>query len=379
MTQTLYTVATPNLILDRPTLEGNVKRMAQAARSQGVSLRPHLKTPKSFPVAELMKEGGVAGFTVSTLQEAEHFAQTDAGNLFYAIPLAAAKVSRCAKLLRRGVQLSFLVDTVEAARSCGEAAAQEGVRLPFWIEIDVDGYRTGIDPEAEDFVALARLLQDHPHLQLVGLMSYGGISYSCDDRACMARVAAEHRAALLAAKQRLAEVGIDAPRLSFGSTPAVLAAETLAGIDEVRCGIYAFQDLFQAGIGVCSIDDIALSVLTTVISHSTRRNRLIIDAGALALSKDRSTQGRHFDVGFGLICDIDGQVVEDLYIETVSQELGIVTTRSGAALELTSYPIGTRFRVLPNHADMTAAAFESYTVVDGSTQIEAIWSRANRW
>lgn len=379
MTETLNTVATPNLILDRSTLECNVKRMAQAARRLGVSLRPHLKTPKSFPVAELMKEEGVAGFTVSTLQEAEHFAQADLGDLFYAVPLDAAKVSRCAKLLRRGVHLSFLADTVEAARSCGEAAAQEGVRLPFWVEIDVDGYRTGVDPKGEEFVALAHLLQDHPSLQLVGLMSYGGICYKCDDRGCMARVAADHHAALLSAKQRLAEVGIHAGRLSFGSTPAVLAAETLEGIDEVRCGIYAFQDLFQVGIGVCSIGDIALSVLTTVISHSADRNRLTIDAGALALSKDRSTQGRPFDVGFGLICDIDGQVVEDLYIETVSQELGIVTTRSGVALDLTRYPIGTRLRVLPNHADMTAAAFESYTVVDRSAQIEAVWSRANRW
>jgi D-serine deaminase-like pyridoxal phosphate-dependent protein len=379
MTVTLYTAPTPNLVLDYIKLERNIAAMAAIARQQGVSLRPHLKTPKSRPVADMMARAGATSFTTSTLQEAERLSGAHIDDLFYAIPLEASKVSRCAQLISRGTAMTFLIDTIEAAMSCNTAAIQEQVQLPLWIEIDVDGYRTGIDPQSNEFIDLALFIEKSAGLKIAGLMSYGGRSYGCDDRAGMAMIASMHRSALLSAKQRLADIGVPVPRLSFGSGPAVVAAQTLEGIDEVRCGIYAFQDLFQAGIGMCGVSDIALSVLTTVISRQASRNRIIIDAGGLALSKDRSTQGREFDAGFGLICDVDGMLIEDIYVQAVSQELGIVTTRSGSALDMDSFPIGTRLRVLPNHADMTAAGYESYLVVRANTNVEDVWSRANGW
>ena len=64
-----------------------------------------------------------------------------------------------------------------------------------------------------------------------------------------------------------------------------------------------FQDLFQAGLGACSVDDVALSVLATVTGRQPAQDRFVIDAGGLALSKDRSTQGTAFDAGYGLVCD----------------------------------------------------------------------------
>ncbi len=370
---------TPCLLLDREIMQRNIQRMAARARSLGVKLRPHLKTPKSVPVAHALLEAGAQGFTVSTLQEADYLFASGFDDLFYAVPADAAKAVRAADMLRTGKKLSLLVDNLPAAEQIAAVASREGVTIHLWVEIDVDHYRTGIELTDPDFDELLRLTDRHPSLALSGIMSYGGASYNSPTVADAAALTERHRQALLAAADRATSLGLPRPKLSFGSTPAVMHAETLAGIDEVRCGIYTFQDLFQAGIGACRVSDIALSVLTTVISHGPRLNRFTVDAGGLALSKDRSTQGRSFDAGFGLVCDAEtGWPIDDLFVVGVSQELGLVSSQSGSPIDLSAFPIGRRLRVLPNHADMTAAAYEEYHVLaqDGSHEP---WQRTNRW
>lgn len=378
-TREWHNLNTPCLILDRDILQRNIDRMADRARSLGVALRPHVKTPKSLPVAEMLRDAGAQGFTVSTLQEAEYLFAAGFDDLFYAVPADAMKLRRAAPVLRAGKRLSLLVDTLAAAKAIGDVARDEAVIASVWVEIDVDHYRTGIRMDDPDFGHIVHLLSTHPNLKLAGIMSYGGASYGCPTPDATANLTERHRLALLQARTRVCSMGFASPLLSFGSTPAVLHAHSLEGIDEARCGIYAFQDLFQAGIGACTIADIALSTLASVISHSQTLNRFTLDAGALALSKDRSTQGHPFDAGFGLVCDAaTGAPIGDLQIVTVSQELGLVGSPSGAAIDLRDFPIGRRLRILPNHADMTAAAYEEYHVLTKEAPFE-IWRRTNRW
>jgi D-serine deaminase-like pyridoxal phosphate-dependent protein len=107
--------------------------------------------------------------------------------------------------------------------------------------------------------------------------------------------------------------------------------------------------------------------------------RTILDAGGLALSKDRSTQGRAFDAGYGIVCDLGGALIPDLFVAAASQEVALVTNRSGAAIDLARCPVGRKLRILPNHACFTAAAHGEDHVVDGDTQVVAHWSRINGW
>ena len=371
---------TPSLILDIDTMKANIERMAARCRLLGVSLRPHAKTPKSIPVVREMRAAGAQGFTVSTLREAEYLMDGGFADIFYAVPLDVEKVGRAAELLRKGAELSFMLDGMEAANLCARRATTEGVSLPIWIEIDVDHYRTGLDANSPEFDALVEFLTENPATSLRGIASYGGSSYICKTFAEVADLTERHRTALLRAADRVVSAGHPRPHLSFGSTPAVLHARTLDGIDEVRCGIYAFQDLFQSGIGACTKSDIALSVLATVISRNPELNRFTVDAGGLALSKDRSTQGYSFDAGYGLVCEAaSGVLIEDLYVKAVSQELGMVTTMSGRPLPPGAFPIGSRIRILPNHADMTAAAYEHYFAINRHGVVADTWSRTNRW
>ena len=146
----------------------------------------------------------------------------------------------------------------------------------------------------------------------------------------------------------------------------------------MRAGVYVFFDLFQAGLGVCKIDDIALSVLSTVISHKRSHRRLIIDAGGLALSKDRSTAGQARDCGYGLVARAEtGEVIPGLQVGAVTQEHGMIDLPEGFDFE--KFPVGSRLRILPNHACMTAAAHGHYHVINDRGQILARWERCSHW
>jgi D-serine deaminase-like pyridoxal phosphate-dependent protein len=156
-----------------------------------------------------------------------------------------------------------------------------------------------------------------------------------------------------------------------------LHARHLDGVSELRAGVYMFGDVFQSAIGSCRVEDLAVSVLASVIGHNREQGHLLIDAGGLALSKDRSTAGSAHDVGFGLVARADGTMFpHDLTIERAYQEHGLV--RSAAPLPFEELPIGARVRVLPNHVCMTAAMYDRYYVVEGDAVV-AEWPRHNGW
>jgi D-serine deaminase-like pyridoxal phosphate-dependent protein len=376
---TLNDLPTPCLVLDRPRLLRNIDRMADRAEALGVPLRPHLKTPKSIDVARLLLARQARGITVSTLAEAEYFAAHGLHDQFYAVPLSPDKVPRVAALMRRGTTLLCVAHDAQSVDAFAARAAAEGIVLPLLIDVDVDHHRSGIEAGDPAFLDMARAIHAAPSLALRGIMIYAGASYDAPDTEAIAALAERIRAGGMAARDALRAAGLPCEVVSYGSSPGTLFARSLDGVTESRAGVYPFQDLFQAGIGACAVDDIALSVLTTVIGRQPAQQRLFIDAGGLALSKDRSTAGHAFDAGFGLVCDEDGRVIEGLVVSAASQELGTITSRDGRPIDLAAFPVGRRLRILPNHSCFTAAAHPRYHVVDGGTEVAAVWERVNGW
>lgn len=372
-------LSTPCLVLDRPRLQRNIDRMHDRAAELGVVLRPHVKTPKSIDVARLTLQRQARGITVSTLAEAEYFAAHGVHDQFYAVPLAPDKIARVATLMRAGTTVLCVAHDLESIPRFAERARAEGVVLPLVIDVDVDRHRSGVAADDPDFLAMARSIHASPGLALRGIMIYAGASYDAPDIDAIAALAERIRQGGAAAKALLMSHGLPCDIVSYGSSPGTFFARSMDGITESRAGVYPFQDLFQVGLGACAIDDIALTVLTTVIGRQPGQNRLIVDAGGLALSKDRSTQGTAFDAGYGLVCDIDGAVIDDLVVASASQEIALVTSRSGATVELAAFPVGRRLRILPNHACFTAAAHDRYHVVDGGRPVVAVWGRVNGW
>ena len=156
-------------------------------------------------------------------------------------------------------------------------------------------------------------------------------------------------------------------------------ARTLEGVTEARVGVYAFGDLVQAELGTCGIGDIAISVLASVIGHSRDHGRVLIDAGFLALSRDRGTADFPVDWGYGAVCDAaSGELIEGVRVDSTNQEHGIITATSGE-LDWSRFPIGGRVQILPNHACATAAAYDRYFVTDDGQRVVDIWNRVNGW
>jgi D-serine deaminase-like pyridoxal phosphate-dependent protein len=366
----LEDLQTPCLILDKGILERNLKRMSDTVHRNGVVLRPHLKTAKSAEIARMATAGEAGGITVSTLAEAEYFSDNGFRDILVAAAQPPQKLERAAKLIERGAAITLVVDELDMARAIDDHPA--GFRA--LIELDSGDGRAGIKPDNPLLIDIARALKE----KFAGVMTHEGHSYGCRDAECIRAIAEDERSTVVNAAALLNEARLKCETVSVGSTPTMTYARNLDGVTEARPGVYMFHDLMQVEIGSCTRDDIALTVLASVIGRNENENRALIDAGALALSKDRSTQATPHDAGYGEVWDIDARPMPgSCVVKRVYQEHGVITSNS--RLPFDKLAIGTKVRIGPNHACITAAAHDRYYVVDGGLDIIAEWDRINGW
>jgi D-serine deaminase-like pyridoxal phosphate-dependent protein len=367
---------TPALLLDRSRLERNAAAMRDKILQLGVTLRPHVKTSKSVDVLRVLAGGAIEiPVTVSTIAEARYFFDAGVNDILYAVGIAPVKLPEVAEMIRAGCKLRIILDTLEAAEAVRAFAEAEDVAIKVLIEIDSDGHRAGVAPSDPLLLEIGRRLGP----RLAGVMTHAGASYDCRTRAEFEAMAEQERALTVEAAERLRAAGLPCPTVSVGSTPTLHYARKLDGVTEARAGVYAFGDLVQAELGTCSTGDIAIGVLASVIGHNRHHGRVLIDAGFLALSRDRGTAELPVDWGYGAVCDaITGEIIDDVTVSSTNQEHGIVTSRSGA-IDFERFPVGCRVKILPNHACATAAAYERYFVTDGSERVVDVWERVNGW
>lgn len=376
---TLDTLDTPCLLLDETRMTRNIERLNGLMARHRVQLRPHLKTPKSIEVARRVMASPQGPAAVSTLQEAEQFAAAGVTDLLYAVGVAPAKLDRVLALRGRGVNLTVVVDSIQAAQAVAERARQEGAGIPALIEIDCDGHRAGVQPgHTDQLLGIARVLHGAGCLQ--GVMTHAGESYGCRSLEAIADMAEQERLAAVTCADAIRAAGLPCPVVSVGSTPTAHFARNLDGVTEVRAGVYVFFDLVMAGLGVCSVDDIAATVLTTVIGHQPDKGWILVDAGWMAMSRDRGTAKQPVDQLYGLVCDADRKVYPDLLLAETNQEQGIIKLRAGSGAVLPDLPLGTKLRIVPNHACATCAQHDAYEVLhSGSRDIVAHWERFRGW
>ena len=364
---------TPCLVLDRPTLQANLDRMSRTVAAHGVALRPHMKTAKSIDVARMVmasRDAVIGGITVSTLAEAEYFAAHGITDILYAVGITPQKLAQVAALNANGAAITVITDDADMATAIANTPTPPATL----IELDCGEARGGIAPGDPLLLDIAARLGP----ALAGVLTHAGHSYAGRTTADMRAIAETERQTALIAVRHLHAAGFTTPIISVGSSPTALHAATLDGVTETRPGVYMFGDLFQAQIGTNAPDSLALTVLTSVIGRRPAERRLLVDAGALALSKDRSTQAVPHDYGFGLALDLNGKpTLGQSVITRANQEHGVIDLDPAATLP--PMPIGTKLRIAPNHACLTAAAHDRYYVVDGTTTVQAIWSRVNGW
>jgi D-serine deaminase-like pyridoxal phosphate-dependent protein len=365
---------TPSALVDLDRLESNAKRMAEKAMRLGVRLRPHVKTHKCVEAARIQTDLHFGGLTVSTLAEAQAFAAGGFSDITYAVPIAPQKIGDAADLHAEIGNLNLLVDHPDTVHAVEELATSRSITLPVYLEIDCGGARSGVDPASDIAQFLVRRLADSEVIDFRGLLTHAGHSYRSRSRSEAYEVACEERNLMTAIAAEVRDLGVEIPEISVGSTPTLRAIDDLTGVTEARPGNYVFFDAFQAAIGSCDLDDVAFSVLATVISADTEQGRAVVDAGALALSKDPGPTHVDPECGFGLPVTLEDQhPLPGLRLVGLTQEHGTLTGPGTEAL----HP-GTRIRVLPNHSCLSAACLDRYNVVRG-TEVVDEWHPVRGW
>ena len=367
------TVATPYVAVHQQLLIDNLGRAAAIARAHGLALRPHVKTHKCIEIARLQLAMGACGITASKPQEALVFILAGMPSVTVAYPVVVPLSARLLLDAAGSAQcdLRFVVDSLAGVQTL-IAALAPGQMAGVYLEIDVGLGRCGVKPGSAEIARIAAAIVRTGSLRFHGLLSHAGHAYAAQGTNAIAAIADDERFQMKKVAMQLAEQGIFADEISVGSTPTVLAATSFDGVTEIRPGNYVFLDLTACRLGVAQLGQVALAVVTTVVSVNDRY--CIIDAGSKVLSSDtgpHGTGGGAFGQCFPLDAGMPGvgtPGVGTLGVGTqawpggrpvarLSEEHGFV--EHGAK----PLPIGTRALVFPNHSCPVANLAERLVVL----------------
>jgi len=346
-------VETPALLLHRDVMERNLEHMANRAKKLGVALRPHIKTHKCLELGRRQQAHGAQGITVSTLFEAQVFARDGFRDLTWAFPLDPTHIPHVHRIAENGITLRVILDDLDTAK------ALAGSGLHVWLKVDCGYHRAGVDPASRYALEVARELGAERGLIFDGILSHSGHAYRTRNREEAAQIAEQERQVMTWFADLLRKDGLPVRGVSVGSTPAMAAVKSLTGVTEARPGNYIFYDRTMVLIGCCGPQDVAVSVLATVVSHLPGAAHFVVDAGALSLSKDLGPAHLGLETAFG---EVKGH--PELTVASVSQEHGLIRAAAPAAIE-GKFKVGQQVEIIPNHSCLTEAHFDEYVVIEG--------------
>ncbi|QMW66379.1 alanine racemase [Mumia sp. ZJ1417] len=324
-------IATPFLAVDLPTLRRNLARAQALCDDRGLRLRPHVKTHKIPEIARLQVAAGARGLTLATVGEAECFAKAGFDDLFVAYPVLAT--DDLADRLRRLLDAATVILGVDS-RDGIDALVRHGLadhpRLSVLVEVECGLRRTGVVPEEAGLLAAHATERG---LRVGGVFTFPGQGYALG---AGAPAAADEASALSRAADAFAAEGLPCEIRSGGATPSYEATDVEV-VTETRPGVYAFQDAQQVALGTAGPDEVALAVITTVVS-APAPDRLVLDAGSKTLAADRPP----YVNGHGVLLGVPGARIDRIW-----EHHGVVDVSGADPADVPA--VGDRVAVLPNH------------------------------
>jgi len=363
---------TPCILVDEKVVKNNCKKMIDRANQLGVGIRPHMKTHKTIEIGKYQVEGlKDHRVIVSTLSEAQFFTKAFK-DILYAIPISPNKIEHAYKIHCEIDRLHLMIDHIDHIKSLVHHFQQNKNTKPWsvFLKIDCGYHRAGANPESPDTVKLVDLITNNgeyaKYFEFQGIYSHSGHSYKCTTPQEIKKVAITEATVTGSFGKKLILLGYPCPHVSIGSTPVCChLPDNLKelGVTEIHPGNYVFYDLMQMDLGNCLVNDVGVSVLTTIISVYPDRNEFLVDAGSLALSSDPGCTHlapNRPTPNFGIIVGHN-----NLRIVAVTQEIGkIVSTCDNSPIPFDQFKIGSKIRVIPNHSCLTAAMFSHFHVLD---------------
>lgn len=358
--QPLAAVDTPALIVDHSALTRNLTTLQESCDAAEIALRPHIKAHKTPQIAQLQVRLGAVGVTAAKIGEAEVMATAGVEDIFIANCLIGeAKMRRLVALARRVPRLSVAVESLESARQLSAAFDAAGRTLEIMIEIDNGAQRCGVLPAQA--VGFAQQVAALPALRIVGIMAYASGAYACQTEADRYAFTRQEGASLAAIAAALTTAGFEMRRISGGCTPTAGRYERGCGLTEIRSGTYCLNDYNQIDLGSCTREQVAATVLATVVSHPTP-DRIIIDAGTKALDQQVSQTTQ----GYGWLLD-----PPDANVVKINDEHGYL---DATAADLR---IGDKVRVIPPRICTCLNLYDEMVVVEDEVVVD-VWNIAAR-
>jgi D-serine deaminase-like pyridoxal phosphate-dependent protein len=357
----LEAIETPAGVADLTKVRANLERVVSYCREHGIGWRPHIKTHKCTRLARLQLEAGVQGLTVATPREAEVMS-TVCDDLLLAYPVMGDSKLDRVMAIPDHVRLTVGLDSDEALRAVAAAAERAGRAVRILVEVDLGMSRVGLETK-EEAVRLAGRVREIDGVEYAGLMFYPGhIRGPQEGQDAELEILASDLRALY---QALDEEDLSPEVVSGGSTPTLWRSHELPGLTEIRSGTAIFFDREGLNIGVATADDMAYTVLATVVSTSIA-GQAAIDAGSKALSKE----GRGGDEGFAVLLDHP-----DVVVKGVSEEHGVLDLSKSDWRPR----VGDRVRVLPNHVCVSVNLQDDLLVlIDGAVERWPLEARGRR-
>jgi D-serine deaminase-like pyridoxal phosphate-dependent protein len=359
-TEHISDLMTPAAIIDYDKLKANIDMMAKKARENHLNLRPHIKTHKCIEIGKMQIGRGARGITVSTLEEAEMFAKAGFDDITYAVPISRNKFEKALEL-SSNISLKILIDNPAIVKELDKASKEAHMEIDVMVKVDCGYHRCGVDPSSSDAVDLVKRIDDAPNLSFKGILTHAGHSYLAKNVDEIKRIAKQEQQVMVQFSKTLEREGVTPETVSIGSTPTVTLADSFSEeITEIRPGNYVFYDYTQVALGVCNPSDCALTVLASIIG--VYPDRVVIDAGATALSKDMGPTHKNPNCGFGqVIMDYDNSILANgLIIDSLSQEHAKISMTRESKIHLNTSDM---LRIIPNHSCLAANLFDKYTVV----------------
>jgi D-serine deaminase-like pyridoxal phosphate-dependent protein len=309
------------------------------------------------------------GITASKTDEALEFIEAGIGSVTVVYPiLDQRKLDRLLSAASaRGVDLRLVVDSQAGVDAIASAAARNAVSVPVFLEIDVGLHRCGLREEDPNLLSLVHRITDDSQLEFSGLLSHAGHAYAAKSSAEVRAIAEDERLILQRVRQSIEKSGVAVREVSVGATPTAIVSESYSGITEIRPGNYVFMDLTPVRLGLIGAERLALSVAATVVSMN--QDYFIVDAGSKVLSSDLGAHGTGGTAGYGVAYSVNDYATRSSPVPVVrlSEEHGwLKRTESNLT-------IGSRVRILPNHACPVANLAASFIVLQSETPDVLRW------
>jgi D-serine deaminase-like pyridoxal phosphate-dependent protein len=358
----IWDIPTPALLIDRPTMESNMKTMQSFLAGTTTGLRPHTKTHKSPIIAKMQLKLGAVGVCAAKVSEAEVMFESGVTNILITSPVVTEdKIKRVIALASQSDQVRQVVDREDNVVDLNAAAKAAGITLGVLIELRMGMIRTGVEhgkPAWDLFKAIER----SSNLSFYGIQAYAGRVQHVKGYQNRKQASEEALAPAQQMKKELLAAGYPVEALSVGGTGTYSTDAKLEGVTDIQAGSYLFMDVDYRIIGgkegeLYTDFEPSLFVLSTAISQPMPGS-ITIDAGAKSFSKDKMPQ----------LKDISG-----IEYSFAGDEHGILTFKDPSR----EIKVGDKVLLLTSHCDPTINLYDNYYVYNGE-EVEEIWPVAGR-